>query len=111
MTRKKWRLLVLLGTGALLIALGIVFLVLGLQDADMLGSTIGALTGVAGFGLAVWSSVAERRAARPRSATKPPKQPRNRHPIVAQIGNGPTAQGNGNTVIGTATINVDQKPK
>lgn len=51
---RRW--LVLLSTGLVLIALGAIFLVLGLQDADRLASTIGALAGVAGLGLSFWSA-------------------------------------------------------
>lgn len=60
-TKKTRRWPVLLVTGVVLLALGGIFLALGLQDADRLASTIGALAGVAGLGLAIWSATATAR--------------------------------------------------
>lgn len=52
--------LVLLATGLALVALGVGFAIVGLDTADRLASTVGALAGVAGCGFSVWAWLAGR---------------------------------------------------
>jgi hypothetical protein len=46
---------VLVGTGVVVAALGVVFLAVGLGTADQVASAVGALAGVAGLGFAIAS--------------------------------------------------------
>ncbi len=55
---------VLIGTAAAIAVLAVVFLVVGLSTADQLASTVGALAGVGGLGLALVSTARERAARR-----------------------------------------------
>ena len=54
------RAVVAIATGLLLIGLGLVFLLVGLDSADQLASVVGALASVAGLGLSGWALVSGR---------------------------------------------------
>lgn len=50
----------LLGTGLVMVGLGVAFLAVGLDTAGQLASAIGALVGVAGCGFSVWARLVDR---------------------------------------------------
>ncbi|GAA3953093.1 hypothetical protein Aau02nite_74050 [Amorphoplanes auranticolor] len=49
----------LFATGVILIALSAIFIAAGLEKADQVASTVGALAGVAGCGFSVWAWLSE----------------------------------------------------
>jgi hypothetical protein len=91
--RRRTVLTVLTVTGVAVAALGTVFIVVGLENADRIASTVGALAGIAGLGLSAlsWSNRPERPAAEPPQQTPPaaPKYQINARRVQgAQFGDG-----------------------
>jgi hypothetical protein len=91
--RRRTVLTVLTLTGVAVAVLGTVFIVVGLENADRIASTVGALAGIAGLGLSAlsWTNRPERPAAEPAQQTpsEGPKYQINARRIQgAQFGDG-----------------------
>lgn len=63
--RKRWVWISLMAAGGLVGALGVVFVVLGLDRADQLASVVGVFVGLAGLGVSVYGVVLARRTGSP----------------------------------------------
>ncbi|MFI1415010.1 hypothetical protein ACH4Y0_34525 [Streptomyces sp. NPDC020707] len=62
--------------GAALLALGVLFVRVGLERADQLSSVIGVFVGIVGFALAVYGVVGARNGSRPPAPIPAPSSPR-----------------------------------
>ncbi|MEU5881407.1 hypothetical protein [Spirillospora sp. NPDC047279] len=61
--------------GAALVGLGVLFVVVGLDKADKIASSVGAFVGLAGLGASVYGLVAMRRASGGNAPPPPPPPP------------------------------------